>query len=205
MSAARRCASCGADAPRPEARFCEHCGAALATTPAPPAPDPFGDVAARFRELMEHPDLPRLLQSTPEVPEFAGKTLPSFLFLLFLAVLGLFASLLTFQLCPPLGFAPLALVGVGFLVLVRQMLWSSRTPLTAHPALIVELRAKLQAGAEHSPAHTRHFVTLQFEDGRRAEHECYSSALAGLEVGALGVAYLKGGRLAAFTGPPEPV
>jgi hypothetical protein len=200
MSAeARRCASCGADAPRSEARFCEHCGAPLASTPAPPPPDPFGDVAARFRALAEHAELARLLQAKPEIPELAGKTLPSFLFLLFLAVLGLFASLLCFQICPPLGFAPLALVGVGFLVLVRQMLWSARAPLTAHPALIVELRAKLQAGAEHSPAHTRHFVTLQFDDGGRAEHECFASALPALEVGALGVAYLKGERLAAFT------
>jgi hypothetical protein len=39
---------------------------------------------------------------------------------------------------------------------------------------------------------------LRFDDGRQAEHECFHSALAGLETGALGVAYLKGERLAAF-------
>ncbi len=199
---ARRCAACGADAPRPEARFCEHCGATLTSTPAPPPPDPFGDVAARFRALSDHAELARLLQAKPEIPELAGKTLPSFLFLLFLAVLGLFASLLCFQICPPLGFVPLALVGVGFIWLVRQLLWSARTPLVARAAMVTERRAKLQAGAERSPANTRHFVLLQFEDGRRTEHECFSSALPALEIGALGVAYSKGERLAAFARVP---
>ena len=78
------------------------------------------------------------------------------------------------------------------------MIWSARTPLVATPAMVVELRAKLQAGAEHSPAHTQHYATLQFADGRRAERECYRSALPSLEAGAMGVAYLKGERLAAF-------
>jgi len=197
---ARRCASCGAEAPRPEARFCEHCGAALpsAPEPEPPPRDPFGDVAARFRALAGHPELARLLHAKPEIPELAGKTLPSLLLLLLFAALGFFASLVCLQLCPPLGFALLALVIVGFFVLARRMLWNARTPLVAHPAMIVELRAKLQAGAEHSSAHTRHYATLQFEDGRRSEHECYASALERLAVGALGVAYLKGERLAAF-------
>lgn len=205
MSAApRRCPSCGAEIPRAEARFCEHCGAALAPPLEPePERDPFGDVPARFRALAQHGDLPRILAATPEVPELAGKMLPSLLLLVLLTVLGFFASLLCFQLCPPLGFVPLALVGVGFLVLVRQMLWNARTPLVARAAMVVELRAKLQAGAEHSPAHTRHHVTLQLDDGQRAEHECFASALAGLEPGVLGVAYLKGERLAAFA--PVPV
>src|SRR5262245_42048558 len=124
MSAApRRCPACGTEIPRPEARFCEHCGAALETQPEPPPPDPFGDVGARFRALLEHAELQRLLSATPEVPELAGKTLPSLLLLGLLAVLGLFASLICLQLCPPLGFAPLALVVVGFLVLSKEVLW----------------------------------------------------------------------------------
>jgi len=195
---ARRCPGCGAEIPRPEARYCELCGVALPLEPEPPPRDPFGDVAARFRALREHAELPELLATKPEIPELAGKTLPSLLLLVALAVLGFFASLLCLQLCPPLGFALLALVIVSFFVLARRMLWSARTPLIASPALIVELRAKLQAGAEHSPAHTRHHVTLQLAGGERAEHECFASALASLEVGALGVAYLKGEKLAAF-------
>jgi hypothetical protein len=198
VSEARRCTSCGAEIPRPEARYCELCGAALPGEPEPPPPDPFGDVAARFRALAERPELPQLLAATPAVPELAGKTLPSLLLLAGLAVLGVFASLVCFQLCPPLGFVPLALVCVGFLVLGREMIWSARTPLVARAAMVMELRAKLQAGAEHSPANTRHHAVLRFDDGRQAEHECFHSALAGLETGALGVAYLKGERLAAF-------
>jgi hypothetical protein len=197
--APRRCASCGADIPRPEARFCEHCGAALeSAAPQPPPPDPFGDVPARFRALAAHPELAALLAATPEVPEIGGKLLPSLAILFLLGVLGLFAGLVAFQICPPLGFVPLTLVGVGGFVTARRLLWNARTPLVARPALVVELRAKVQAGAEHSPDHTRHYATLQFEDGRRAEHECFASALPSLVPGALGVVYLKGERLAAF-------
>jgi hypothetical protein len=196
--APRRCPGCGAEIRRPEARYCELCGAALPLEPEPAPRDPFGDVAARFRALREHAELPELLAAKPEIPELAGKTLPSLLLLVVLAVLGFFASLLCLQLCPPLGFAFLAVVSVAFFVLARRMLWNARTPMVARPAMVVELRAKLQAGAEHSPANARHYATLQLDGGGRAEHECFPSALAGLETGALGVAYLKGERLAAF-------
>jgi hypothetical protein len=202
----RRCASCGASAPRPEARFCEHCGARLAevtgeaeAAPVAPPPDPLGDVSARFRALAARPELASLLAAKPVVPELGGKLLPSLALLAGLSVLGCFAALVCFQVCPPLGFVPLALVGVGVLVILRQLLWSARTPLVARPALLVELRARLQAGAERSPAHTRHFATLRFEDGRQSEHECYASALPALAPGTMGVAYLKGERLAVLT------
>jgi hypothetical protein len=164
--------------------------------------DPFGDVAARFRALAAHPELATLLGSRPDVPELGGKTLPSLLLLFLLGALGLFASILFLQLCPPLGFAPLALVVVGIPVLAVQMIRRARTPLVGHAAMVVERRARLQAGAEHSPAHTRQHATLQFDDGRRVELECYASALPALEVGALGVAHVKGDRLAAFTRLP---
>lgn len=203
MSAgSRSCASCGAEAPRSAARFCEQCGAALASAAPVAPPDPFGDVPARFRALAARPELARALQEAPPVPELSGKLLPSLLWLVLLGGLGLLASLLCLQLCPPLGFVPLVLVVVGGVVVVRQLLWNARTPLVARPALVRELRARLQAGAERSPANTRHFVTLEFQDGQRDEHECLPSARAGLEPGALGVAYLKGGRLAAFARLP---
>ncbi len=198
----RRCAICGAEAPRPEARFCEHCGAALTGVAPAPTPDPFGDVPARFLALAARPELARALQETPDVPELAGKTLPSLLWLALLGGLGLLASLLFLQLCPPLGFVPFALVVVGGIVVARQVLWNARAPLVARPALVLELRARLQAGAERSHSNTRHFVTLQLQDGRKSEHECFTSALAGLEPGALGVAHLKGQRLAAFVRLP---
>jgi hypothetical protein len=202
MSAAeRRCPGCGADAPRPDARFCEHCGAALAAVPEalePEPADPLADAAARFERLRAHPDLRRLLTTAPDVPELAGRTLPSLLLLLFIALLVGGASLLLMPLCPPLGFVPLALVAVGVVTLSGALIRGARTPLTAQAAVVVARRAQLQAGAERSPAHTRHFVTLQDENGRQTELESYASAVDALEPGALGVAYLKGERLAAF-------
>lgn len=192
------CVHCGARAGRAEARFCEYCGTELPRTPAAPPPDPIGDAAARFRALAAHPDLPRLLAATPDVPELSGRTLTSFLALAGFAAVGLFVTLLFFTICPPLGLLPLALVGFGVYSLSRRLAWTARTPLEAVPALVVDLRARLQTGAESSPAHARHHVTLQLEDGRRVEVECFPSAAEGRRVGDLGVAYLKGDRLASF-------
>jgi hypothetical protein len=196
----RRCPGCGAEAPRTEARFCEHCGRALeapAEEASPPS-DPFGDVPARFRALAARAELPGLLAEAPYVPELAGRTLPSLLSLVGLGVVGAFAALVCFQICPPLGFVPLALVLLGVAAIARQLLWNARTPLVARPALVVDVRARVQAGAEHSREHTRHHATLQLEDGLRSEHECFVSVLPALAPGALGVAYLKGDRLAGF-------
>jgi len=228
MSAApRRCSACGFEPVPPAAHFCERCGhpvaassspppgppgsgptlgppgSSLASSPSPPPPifDP-ATLPARFTALASHPDLPRLLATPPEVPELAGKLLPSLALLLGLTVLGAFAALLTFQLCPPLGFVPLVLVLVAVVATVRRLLESSRAPLTARPAAVIEQRAKLDAGARHSHDHTRHFVTLQLADGERVEREAYASALAALAPGALGVAYEKGSRLAAFVQLP---
>jgi hypothetical protein len=210
VSAPRTCPNCQLSIPSLEARFCERCGASLGVPDSPgapanapiPPPTPALDADALLRTLAAHPDLPRLLAATPETPELTGKTLPSVLLLLGLSVLGVFASLLCFQLCPPLGFVPLVLVVVGAAVVARQLLWNARTPLVARPAFVRELRAQVHAGARHSPDHTRHFALLQFDTDHSGEFECYRSALPNLEVGALGVAYLKGERIAAFTRVP---
>ncbi|MSR62950.1 MAG: hypothetical protein EXS08_10950 [Planctomycetes bacterium] len=195
----RRCPGCGKETPRPEARFCEHCGVALALAEPPPPPrDVFGDRAVRFRALEGHAKLAALLTAKPEVPELAGKTLPSLLLLAGLCVGGLLISLFTLQLCPPLFLVPLTLVVVGAVAITRNLLWSARTPLVARPALIAAVRAQLQAGAERSHSNTRHFVQLEDAHGERVELECLPSAVRMLEPGALGVAYLKGKKLAAF-------
>lgn len=190
-----------------DARFCDRCGNALPSTepltPEPALLDPAADAPARFARLRAHPDVPFLLSTMPAVPELAGRTVPSLLLLLFLAVLGVGVSLALMPLCPPLGFVPLALIAVAVLTLGTTLIRNARTPLTVQGALVVARRSQLQAGAEHSPAHTRHFATLQDENGARAEHECFASAVRTLEPGALGVAYLKGERLAAFV--PVPV
>src|SRR5262245_3076467 len=110
-----RCPQCAASIARPEARFCEQCGAPLSSRAgAEPPPVSFGDVAARFRALQGHADLGALLDATPDVPELAGKTLPSVVFLALLSALVLFLSFYAFAFCPPLGFVPLALL--AFLV-----------------------------------------------------------------------------------------
>jgi hypothetical protein len=156
----------------------------------------------RFAALTSHPDLPRLLATPPEIPELAGGTLPSILLLAALTIFGGFAALLSFQLCPPLGFVPLALVVLAAGLTVRQLLTNARTRLVARPAAIVERRARLQAGARHSHDHTRHLVVLELPGGERVEREAYLSALPDLTPGRLGVAYEKGERLAAFVALP---
>lgn len=191
----RRCAHCGAASSEPGARFCAQCGRELA--PKPP-PDPFGDVAARFRAARARAELGQLLARAPEVPELAGKTSTAVLALLGFALVGLFLCVILLQLCAPLALLPLVLVVFGGHALWSRLGRDSKLPLVAELVLVREHRARLQVGARHAPDLARHTYVLEREDGRRFERESFPSALASLEVGALGVAHSKGERLAAF-------
>lgn len=191
----RRCARCGAASSESGARFCAHCGSELA--PEPP-PDPFGDVAARFRAARARPELADWLAEVPVVPELAGKTSTSLLALAGLALVGLLLAAVFLQLCAPLAFLPLALVVFGSYALATGMRRDSRAPLESELLLVRELRTRLQVGARHAPDLARQEVVLERADGSRLELESVPSARTGLKVGALGVAHRKGPRLIAF-------
>lgn len=191
----RRCARCGAASSETGARFCARCGSELA--PEPP-PDPFGDVAARFRSARARPELAGWLAEVPQVPELAGKTSTSLLALAGLAFVGLLLAAVFLQLCAPLAFVPLALVVFGGYALATGMRRDSRAPLQSELLLVRELRTRLQVGARHAPELARQEVVLERDDGARLELDSVPSARVGLKVGALGVAHRKGGRLVAF-------
>jgi signal transduction histidine kinase len=191
----RRCAHCGAVSSEPGARYCAQCGRELA--PEPP-PDPFGDVAERFRAARARAELPGLLARAPEVPELAGSTTKSVLALLSFAVVGLFLCIFLLQLCAPLALLPLALVVFGGYALWSRMARDSRNPLVAELVLVREHRTRLQVGARHAPDLARHIFVLERADGTRFERESLPSALARLEIGALGVVHSQGERLVAF-------
>lgn len=191
----RRCARCGAASSEAGARFCAHCGSELA--PEPP-PDPFGDVAARFRAAGARPELASWLAEVPAVPELAGKTSTSLLALAGLAFVGLLLAAVFLQLCAPLAFLPLALVVFGGYALASRLGRESRAPLESELLLVRELRTRLQVGARHAPDLARQEVVLERADGSRLELDSLPSARVGLKVGALGVAHRKGPRLVAF-------
>jgi len=191
----RRCAHCGAASSEAGASFCAQCGSALG--PEPP-PDPFGDVAARFRAASARPELAGWLAEVPLVPELAGKTSTSLLALAGLALVGLVLSAVFLQLCAPLAFLPLALVIFGGYALATGMRRDSRAPLESELLLVRELRTRLQVGAPHAPDLARQEVVLERADGSRLELESLPSVRGRVRVGALGVAHRKGARLVAF-------
>lgn len=191
----RRCAHCGAASLEPEARFCAHCGRELAPAP---SPDPFGDVAARFRAARARPELAAWLAEAPAVPELAGKTSTSLLALAGLAVVGLLLAALFLQLCAPLALLPLALVVFGGYALAMQLGREGRLPLEGELLLVRELRTRLEVGARHAPDLARQEVLLERADGTRLELLSLPSTRGALKLGALGVAHRKGPRLVAF-------
>ncbi|MEQ1894569.1 MAG: hypothetical protein ABL998_18670, partial [Planctomycetota bacterium] len=138
------------------------------------------------------------LARVPDVPELAGSTTKSVLALLSFGVVGLFLSLLLLQLCAPLALLPLALVVFGGYALSTRLGRDGREPLVAELVLVREHRTRLQVGARHAPDLARHTFVLERADGTRFERESLPSALAQLELGALGVVHSKGARLAAF-------
>ncbi len=201
-AAPQKCPNCGAAAARVDARYCEYCGRALPAPAAPPAPaSPFGDVAARFRALDAHPDLPRLLAENPSAPELASERLMTIVSLLVFGAVGLFVSIGFFAVCPPLGLLPVAMIVIGAYALLRHVAKTSaasRAPLERRAALVVDERTKITGGGEHTSARTHYFATLQFTDGSRREFDVFDGLAGRITPGDVGVAYSKGEYLIEF-------
>lgn len=198
----RACTNCGATAARLEARYCEYCGTELPAPGSEPPPSPFGDVAGRFRALESHPDLPRLLAATPSTSALSGWNAMTVVTLVVFALVGLFVTGGFLFVCPPFALLPLFLVGIGIYTISKQVgktTSASRAPLERRPALVVRERTKVSGGGEHSSARTDYFATLQFPDGSRREFDVLEGVGGTIAPGDMGVGYLKGDFLIAFS------
>lgn len=199
----RRCANCGAAAPRLQARFCEFCGHELPRPAATPAPaGPFGDVEARFAEIAGHPELEAMLRWQPPVPpRRPGETASTVLALVAFVGGGIALTFGFAAFFPPMAIFPLLVVGIGAISLVGKLMKDAsleRGPLQATVALVAGERTKI-SGLDGGPTATRYFTTLQLRDGSRFELETVEEVSGKITAGDIGVAYTKGRRLVGFS------
>lgn len=122
--------------------------------------------------------------------------------LVLLAVGGLGLTILSFGVCPPLGFVPLALVLLGAYAIVRQMTQPPRAPVTERvQAFVVDASAWFSESGEQLGSATVH-ATLRLADGSRRTLEVSEGAAAALAPGAVGVATVEDERIVAFERVP---
>ena len=119
-----------------------------------------------------------------------------------LAVGGLALTVLSFGVCPPLGFVPLALVLLGGYAIVKQMTHRP-TPLpTARlQAFVVDAGARFSETGEQLGSSKVH-ATLRLADGSRRTLEVSEGAASALAPGAVGVVTVEGERVVAFERVP---
>lgn len=197
---ARRCSNCRAMPSRPDAETCEYCGKALPRAAGEPQRSSrVDDTAARFAALDAHPDLPRLLQFAPKPPSHVAAVIQVILpIALLVFLIGFLAPRLSGE---PVGFIVLALVVVA---LVRAIIGiargsrDARAPVERRKALVVDDRTSVH-GDGRRDVETHYHATLEFPDGSRRELPMAEDAAGYVTPGDIGVAYLRGDRLVAFT------
>lgn len=180
--------------PAGESGACAYCGAVL-TGGVLGAGGGDGGVAARFRSLREHGDLPGLLAYEPAGAQDsrAGRLLPV---ILFTGVAGWLAV----RLFERRAEASVLLLLVAGLLVVRAVVRSREAgaPVRRQPALVVDDRTVVQTAEDDTRARTSHHLTLEFEDGRREELRARGRVAGLLAAGDMGVAYTKGRSLVEF-------
>lgn len=148
-----------------------------------------------------HPDLVRLMRSTPTAPGLGCGTVFAVVF--FAAFIGVGLLIFTGMsrvgapgvfLLVPLGFVVIGVLAGGGVL--RRIGGFARAPLRREPALVVGERRDVARDDDSSS--TSYFVTLEFPDGARRELQTHGPAAGAVSAGDLGVAYLKGDFLLDF-------
>jgi hypothetical protein len=197
---ARRCSNCRAMPARLDAEICEYCGKALPRAPGEPLRSTrIDDVAARFAALDAHPDLPRLLQATPEPPSHVASVIQAILpIALLVFLIGFLAPRLAGE---PIGLVVLALVAVALLrgiVGIARRQREAHAPVERRKALVVDERTSIHGDGQRD-VETRYHATLEFPNGSRRELSVIEDAAGSITPGDIGVAYLRGDHVVAFT------
>jgi hypothetical protein len=197
------CPNCGARLLQPSVQgACAFCGCELAVAvphAAPPAlPGDAATLRARFERLAAHPSLPELLQRKPSASTsiFVGHGSGIVGALVFLGI----AIAIPFAAGGPLAPFALVFVAVAIFVLARAVWGAQRfvsADVLAKPAAIVEQRTLVRDRGDND-SHTRYFVTLELQDGQRAEYKTTRKLSGTLARQDLGVAYLRDEHLIAF-------
>lgn len=192
---ALRCPHCGARLARPDAARCDYCGTLFRSQ---------GEASATesLERLKSHPDLPRLLAESPDVPSQLLGTALMVVFGLAFAGVALFAVAPSAALTGPLAIVPFLLALVGLLVAAQALARAirlRRAPLERRLAQIVAMRRLERHAAESDrPAVAGWFVTLEFPDGSRRELRTSERQSGLCSVGDAGVAYVHAAALLDF-------
>jgi len=193
---ARKCANCGAIPSRSDGKFCEFCGAELPVESTPAIiVGPFGDLAARFRALGDHPDLERIRQHTPSTSRPAVGMVVQIVF----GVIFTIASLVIFggfQMGAPfpMSLFPLLFVavGIGMVVMgIKNAASYSAAPLQRIEAIVVDERTRVAGGGRNSSSSTSYYATLESPDGERREYQIDGRLSGEITRGDIGVAFIK--------------
>jgi len=192
-----KCSQCGAVPKEGGTRFCGFCGSMLPVqTPANALP-----VAApeRFDAVQSHPDLPALLELTPEDPG-APSLVPGGCLLVMAGAIGVFIlSQITGGNLPPGLLLVPALVGSLGLAVWLYANRERTAPIHRNVAVVLDERVRVGGGGKHSSASTHYYVLIADRAGTRVELEAEEDLAGRTAPGDIGVAYIRRGRLVDFT------
>ena len=154
---------------------------------------------SRFDRVVAHPEYASA-PDQPVLPADATIGIAETIAPLTLTVFGLVFLLIAIELA---GSSPIALVGIGFAVLLMlagiklsaQLVRQRNAPIERLIAVIVKERADVSGD---SGSATTYFTTLQTRAGARSEYETCRSLVGRLAVDDIGVAYVKARSLVEF-------
>ena len=192
------CPQCGAKPREFAQRTCEFCGFELPLPKPEPAvepPQPSG--AARLRAIEASAAFGALAEHVPESGVSAASALP-LLFLIPWLLIGGFVIRGFHSMSPAAALFPLAIVGVGVIVILRKALGplvQSSGPVERRAALVLDKRVEISGG---DSSHTSYFVTLVDVSDARKEFSAEGPLYGTLAQGDAGAAFARGDRLLEF-------
>jgi len=195
------CPNCGAAIARGSAKFCEFCGTELVRPgePRPPTADEMAEEG--FRRLKEHPNLPALRRHRPKSSGFVHGYIAASVVGVFFTIISLviFTGFKSFE--PPISLFPLlfTFVGIGLVIFgVSRAIRFANAPVERELVRVAGERVSVSGGGENSSASTTYYVTLEYEDGQRAEYHATGRTAGQVSEGDFGMAYLKESVLVDF-------
>ena len=153
--------------------------------------------AAAFAALREHPDFDSWMNHDPGSLDARGcRDLFGFLLLL---LGGVALSLVTVALLPQLAVIPIALVALGAVAMIAQLVRRPKAdgPLVRRPASILQVHAQLSTGGG-AAAENSYVVEIEEESGARLHLEASPEVASNLRARIRGIAFSRGPKLVHF-------
>jgi hypothetical protein len=181
-------------------RFCEYCGQELQLA-APGAAPVLADaqVLARLVAIERSAEFERLAEHTPRKRSQILPIVGLLVFLAFWLIIGSLVSAAFAAVGGPLVLFPVAVLGFGVVMILRQFakrMRTSQAELERPAAQVVD--KSTQVDGSDSGTTTSYFVTLARRDGERREYSAESDTYAALAAGDAGMAFVQAEHLLEF-------